>query len=125
MANNLFKKSYLLKNFNKIPYDDLWNTKGVYTTIRVKDFPPKFIFLKEHFRNLNQSLKKININFIINSSDFTNLLDNEFKKNITYDHLLRLAINNKKISISLRKRLRPSKFFKSVRSLWLSGVAPK
>lgn len=114
MANNLFKKSYLHNKFQRIPYDNLWNTKGVFTTIRVKDSLPKFIFLKEHLRNLNKSLKKLNINFVINSKHFKSLLKDKFKTNINYNHLLRIAINNKKISIDLRKRMKPYKFLKGI-----------
>ena len=114
MANILFKKSYLHKTLSKIAYDDLWNTKGVFTTIRLVGSPPKFIFLIEHLHNLNISLKKMNINFILKSSTFKNLLKNKLKNNIKYDHLLRLAINNKKISISLRKCLISSTSFKGI-----------
>ena len=67
MANILFKKSYLHKTLSKIAYDDLWNTKGVFTTIRLIGSPPKFIFLLEHLRNLNQSLKKEFVETIYNS----------------------------------------------------------
>ena len=114
MANILFKKSYLHKNFKKIAYDNLWNTKGVFTTIRMKGCPPNFIFLREHLDNLNQSMKKLNINFVINFTIFNNLLEKEFYKNTNYNHLLRIAINNKKISIDLRKRLNPHKLFKGI-----------
>ena len=114
MANILFKKSYLHKTLSKIAYDDLWNTKGVFTTIRLIGSPPKFIFLLEHLRNLNKSLKKMNINFILKSSTFKNLLKNKFNNNIKYNHLLRLAINNKKISISLRKCLKSNTFFQGI-----------
>ena len=114
MANILFKKSYLHKTLNNIAYDNLWHTKGVFTTIRLTGSPPKFIFLKEHLRNINQSLKKMNINYILKSSTFKNLLKNKLKENIKYDHLLRLAINNKKISITLRKCLKSTTSFKGI-----------
>ena len=114
MANILFKKSYLHKTFNNINYESLWNTKGVFTTIRLISSPPKFIFLKEHLLNLNKSIKKMNIDFILKTSTFENLLKNKLKMNIKYDHLLRLAINNKKISIDLRKRLKPDDSFKGI-----------
>ena len=114
MANILFKKSYLHKTFNNINYESLWNTKGVFTTIRLISSPPKFIFLKEHLLNLNKSIKKMNIDFILKTSTFENLLKNKLKMNIKYDHLLRLAVNNKKISIDLRKRLKPNNSFKGI-----------
>ena len=114
MAKNLFKKSYLHKNLTKIPFDSLWNTKGVFTTIRVKGSPPKYIFLNEHLNNLNKSLKKININFVMSYENFKKIIKNEFKTNVNYNHLLRIAINNKKISIDLRKCLKHYKFFKGI-----------
>ena len=105
MANILFKKSYLHKTFKKTTYESLWNTKGVFTTIRLIGLPPKFLFLKEHLNNLNRSIKKMNIDFTLKSSTFENLLRNKIRMHVKYDHLLRLAVNNKKISITLRKRL--------------------
>ena len=114
MVNILFKKSYLHKTLSKIAYDDLWDTKGVFTTIKLIGSPPKYLFLMEHLSNLNQSLKKMNINFILKSSTLENLLKYKLKKNIKYHHLLRLAINNKKISISLRKCLEPNPSFKGI-----------
>ena len=114
MANNLFKKSYQHKSLKKIPFDNLWNTKGCFTTVRVKGSPPKFIFLKEHLINLNKSLKKLNIDFAINSKNFKILVKDEFKKNVKYNHLLRIAVNSKKISIDLRKRLKTNRFFKGI-----------
>ena len=35
MVNILFKKSYQHKTLKKISFDDLWNKKGIFTTIRV------------------------------------------------------------------------------------------
>ena len=65
MVKNLFKKSYLHKNLNRVSYNNLWNTKGAFTTIRLIGHPIYFIFLEEHLNKLNQSLKKLNINFTI------------------------------------------------------------
>ena len=61
MANILFKKSYQHKSLQNIPFDDLWNKKGIFTTIRVIGKPRKFLFLEEHLYNLNQSLKFLSI----------------------------------------------------------------
>lgn len=114
MANNLFKKSYQHKDLKEIPFNHLWNTKGVFTTIRLTGFTPNFLFLKEHLKNLNKSLKKLNIDFIFTKKKFELIVKNKFKKNINYNHLLRIAINNKIISIDLRKRLNPNKFFRGL-----------
>ena len=105
MANILFRKSYLHKTFYKVPYESLWNTKGAFTTIRLIGLPPKFLFLNDHLNTLNRSIKKMNIDFILKSSTFENLLKNKIKMNVKYNHLLRMAVNSKKISITLRKRL--------------------
>ena len=114
MANILFRKSYLHKTFDKVTYESLWNTKGVFTTIRLIGLPPKFLFLKDHLNNLNRSIKKMNIDFTLKSSTFENLLRNKIRMNVKYDHLLRLAVNNKKISITLRKRLKHAALLKGI-----------
>ena len=106
MANILFRKSYLHKTFYKVSYESLWNTRGAFTTIRLIGLPPKFLFLNDHLNTLNRSIKKMNIDFTLKSSTFENLLRNKIRMNVKYDHLLRLAVNNKKISTTLRKRLK-------------------
>ena len=114
MANILFRKSYLHKTFNKVSYESLWNTRGAFTTIRLIGFPPKFLFLNDHLNTLNISIKKMNIDFVLKSSTFENLLKNKIKMHIKYDHLLRIAVNSKKISITLRKRLECSTSLKGI-----------
>ena len=114
MANKLFKKSYQHKILKEITFNSLWNTKGAFTTIRVTGSPPKFIFFKEHLLNLNKSLKKLNIDFCLTKKIFNILLSNNFTNDIKYNHLLRIAVNNKIISIDLRKRSNPNKFFKGL-----------
>ena len=114
MANILFKKSYLYKTFKNVPYDNLWNSKGVFTTVRIKGKPFRLFFLKEHIRNLNQSLEAMNIKFVLTSSLLNKKFNNLFNNNVKYDHLLRIAINNKKISFSLRKRKKISCSFKGI-----------
>jgi len=114
MANILFKKSYLYKTFKDVPYDNLWNSKGVFTTVRVKGRPFKLLFLKEHIRNLNQSLEAMNIKFVLTSSLLNKKFKNLFNNNVRYDHLFRIAINNKKISFSLREQKKISSSFKGI-----------
>jgi len=114
MANILFRKSYLYKNFKNVPYDNLWNSRGIFTTIRIKGKPFKLLFLKEHIKNLNQSLKAMNIKFFLTSSLLNKQFKNFLNNNINYDHLLRIAVNNKKISFSLRKRKTISSSFKGI-----------
>ena len=114
MANTLFKKSYLYKTFKNVPYDNLWNSKGVFTTVWIKGKPFRLLFFKEHIRNLNQSLKAMNIKFVLTSSLFNKKFKNFFNNNVRYDHLLRIAVNNKKISFSLRKQKKISSSFKGI-----------
>jgi len=111
MVNILFKKSYLYKTFKNVPYDHLWNSKGVFTTVRIKGKPFKMLFLNEHIRNLNQSLEAMNIKFVLTSSLLNKKFKNLFNNNIRYDHLFRIAINKHKISFSLRKQKKISTSF--------------
>ena len=112
MANFLFKKSFQLKTFKPIIYDDLWGKRGVFSTIRIIGNKPNYILFHDHLKNINQSLKKLNINFILSEKKLLSIIPllNKIKK---YDHLLRVALNSKSISISLRKRLEPVKNFQS------------
>ena len=113
MANFLFKKSFQLRTFKPIVYDDLWGKRGVFSTIRViQNF--NYILLNDHIKNINSSLKKLNINFILSESKIIKLLLPLFSKIDRQDHLFRVAINSKIISISLRKRLEPDKNFHAI-----------
>ena len=53
----LLKKSYLHKNLKEIKFNDLWNSYGVFTTMRVVGKPLKILFFKNHINNLIKSLK--------------------------------------------------------------------
>ena len=112
MVNFLFKKSFQLRTFKPIIYDDLWGKKGIYSTIRIIGEQPNYILFKEHLKNINLSSKKLNINFTLSKKKLLSIIPplNKIKK---YDHLLRVALNSKSISISLRKRLEPIKNFHS------------
>ena len=114
MVNILFKKSYQRKTLKKIPFDDLWNKKGVFTTIRVLGRPRKLLFIKEHLKNLNRSLKVVKINTQIDKNFLDTIINQLFIKTIYYDHLFRIAVSNKKISLSLRKRLPVKQQFKGI-----------
>lgn len=91
-------------------YDHLWGSKGVFTTVRVFGKSPRYIFLKDHLSQLNKSLKKLNIKFILTEKKLFKLIPNQLniKK---FDHLLRIAVKQNLISISLRPRLTPSNNF--------------
>ena len=107
MATLLLKKSYQHKDFKEIKFHDLWNSYGVFTTMRVIEKPAKIIFFKEHINNLIRSLKVYKINKKNIKQNILKLIKLNLNKNKKYDHLFRVAANNKMISISLRKRLKP------------------
>ena len=107
MATLLLKKSYRHKDLKEIKFHDLWNSYGVFTTMRVIEKPAKIIFFKEHINNLIRSLKVYKINKKNIKQNILKLIKLNLNKNKKYDHLFRVAANNKMISISLRKRLKP------------------
>jgi branched-subunit amino acid aminotransferase/4-amino-4-deoxychorismate lyase len=75
--------------------------------MRVIEKPAKIIFFKEHINNLIRSLKVYKINKKNIKQNILKLIKLNLNKNKKYDHLFRVAANNKMISISLRKRLKP------------------
>ena len=110
MVNFSFKKSYNFNSFNSVKNDNLWGSKGIFTKVRVVGSNPRYIFLKDHLRHLNKSLKKQNINFVLTEKKLLELIPNQLhiKK---FNHLLRIAVKQNLISISLRPRLTPSNNF--------------
>ena len=111
MATLLLNKSYRHKDLKEIKFHDLWNSYGVFTTMRIVGKPSKIIFFKEHIESLIRSLKIYNINKKNIKQNILQLIKLSLNKNIKYDHLFRVAVNNKMISISLRKRLKPKSNF--------------
>ena len=61
MATYLLKKSYQLSNLKEVNFNDLWGSRGVFTTMRMVGKPPKLILLKPHLENLIKSTKKYGI----------------------------------------------------------------
>ena len=111
MENILFKKSYLLNNLKEIKFKDLWGSYGIFTTIRIIGKPIKILFFKDHINNLIKSLKIYKIRTTNIEKKLKIIIKINLKYNIKYNHLLRLAVNNKTISVSLRKRLKSKKKF--------------
>jgi len=107
MVTYLLKKSYQHKSFKEVNFKDLWGDNGVFTTMWIFGNPPKILFFKPHIKNLIKSLKAYKINKLNLEKNILKLLTINIKKNNKYNHLLRVAINNKIISVSLRKRLTP------------------
>jgi len=111
MANILLKKSYLHKNLKETSFKDLWETHGVFTTMWIFGKPAKILFFKKHIRNLIRSIKIYKINSKSIEKNILKIIKFNLKKNKKYNHLLRVAVNNKFISFSLRKRIKPKSKF--------------
>ena len=111
MAIFLLKKSYQVSNQKEIGFKDLWGSHGVFTTIRLLGKPGKLILFKSHFKGLIKSLKRYKIYSKNIETNIKSLIYSSINKNINYDHLFRIALTKKIISISIRKRLKPKKDF--------------
>ena len=107
MVTYSLKKSYLLKNLQEVDFKDLWGDHGIFTTMWIFGKPPKILFFKNHISNLVESLQKFGIKKRFLKKDILNILNSNLSKNTTYNHLLRVALNKKIISVSLRKRISP------------------
>ena len=110
MATLLLKKSYQLSNLKEVNFNDLWGSRGVFTTMRMVGKPPKLILLKPHIENLIKSTKK----YGIRKKNLKNIIKDLINKNNIYkgpDNLFRIALNKKLISVSIRKRPKPKSNF--------------
>ena len=107
MVTYLLKKSYQHKTLKEIHFKDLWGSDGVFTTMWIFGKPAKILFFKKHIKNLIKSLKVYKLNKPNIEKNIRQLIKLNIDKNKPYNHLLRVAVNNKMISISLRKRVTP------------------
>ena len=107
MVTYLLKKSYQRKTLKEVNFKDLWGDKGVFTTMRILGKPAKIIFFKKHIKNLIKSLKVYRLNRINIEKNILKLIKLNIDKNRSYNHLLRVAVNKKLISVSLRDRKTP------------------
>ena len=107
MATYLLKKSYRLKDLEEIDFKDLWGDHGIFTTMWIFGKPPKILFFENHIKNLIRSLQIFRIKKRFLKKNILNIINKNLTKKKNYNHLLRIAINKKIISISLRKRVRP------------------
>ena len=105
MVKYLLKRSYQLKNLKEVKFKDLWDDHGVFTTMWIFNNPPKILFFKEHIDNLIKSSKAYSIYKPSLKSDILKLLKNNIDTKKKYNHLLRVAVNKKILSISIRKRV--------------------
>ena len=111
MVTYLLKKSYQHKTYKEIYFKDLWGDNGVFTTMWIFGKPTKILFFKKHIKNLIRSLKVYKLNKINIEKNILKLIKLNIDKKKSYNHLLRVAVNKKIISISLRKRLSPKSNF--------------
>ncbi len=111
MANFLLKKSYHINNLKISKFKDLWGSHGVFTTIRLIGKPGKLVLFNNHIINLIKSLKKYKIYSKHTKENIKTLIRTNISNSLNYDHLLRIALTKKLISISIRKRPKPSNNF--------------
>ena len=111
MATYSLKKSYQLKNLKEINFQDLWGEHGIFTTMWIFGKPAKILFFEKHMSNLIRSLKKYGISKKTLKKDILKIINSNLNKKYNYNHLLRIALNKKVISISFRKRISPKKDF--------------
>ena len=104
MAIYSLKKSYQLKDLQKIDFKDLWGDHGIFTTMWIFGKPAKILFFKNHIKNLIKSLKIYGIEKRSLDKIILEVLNKNLSRKINYNHLLRVAVNKKVISISLRKK---------------------
>ena len=107
MATYLLKKSYQLSDLKQVKFQDLWDDHGIFTTMWIYGKPAKILFFKNHIENLIESLKKYQIKQKSLKTNILKIIKNNLSKKKKYNHLLRIAVNKKIISISLRKRIKP------------------
>ena len=107
MVKYLLKKSYRLKDLKEIEFMDLWGEHGVFTTMWIFDNPNKILFFKEHINNLVKSSRAYSIFKTSLKFDILKILKDNLNSKKKYNHLLRIALNKKIISISLRTRVKP------------------
>ena len=124
MAIYLLKRSYQLKNLQEVDFKDLWGDHGIFTTMWIFGKPPKILFFKNHIKNLIKSLKIYGVKKKTLEQDILKVINTNLVKRKSYNHLLRIALNKKIISISLRKRLTP-KFDFNLKLVKLKREKPK
>ena len=107
MVTYLLKKSYQHKTLKEVNFKDLWGDKGVFTTMRILGKPAKILFFNSHIKNLVKSLKIYQLDKVNIQKDILKLIKLNIDKSKIYNHLLRVAVTKKIISVSLRDRKTP------------------
>ena len=93
---------------------EVWGGATFDASIRYLNEDPweRLRVFKEHIKNLIKSLKVYKIYKKNIKKNILKLIRLNLNKSRKYDHLLRVALNNKMISISLRKRFKSKSDFK-------------
>ena len=107
MAIYSLKKSYQLKDLQETDFKDLWGDHGIFTTMWIYGKPAKILFFENHIKNMIKSLKDYKIEKNSLKKDILKIINKNLSKKKRYNHLLRVALNKKILSISLRKRIPP------------------
>ena len=107
MAIYSLRKSYQLKDLQEIDFKDLWGDHGIFTTMWIFGKPAKILFFENHINNLIKSLKDYKIRRKYLKKSILQIINQNLSQKKNYNHLLRIALNKKVISISLRKRIPP------------------
>ena len=107
MATYSLKKSYQLKDLKEVSFKDLWGDHGIFTTMWIFGKPAKILFFENHIKNLIKSLKIYRIKNKFLKKDILKIINKNLSKKKRYNHLLRVALTKKYISISLRKKITP------------------
>ena len=107
MVTYSLKRSYRLKDLEETDFRDLWGNYGIFTTMWIFGKPPKILFFENHIKNLIKSLQIFGIKKKSLKKDILQIINKNLSINKRYNHLLRIAINKKIISISLRDRIPP------------------
>ena len=107
MAIYSLKKSYQLKDLQETDFKDLWGDHGIFTTMWIFGKPAKILFFDNHINNMIKSLKYYKIKKKSLKKDILKIINQNLSKKKNYNHLLRIALNKKILSISLRKRIPP------------------
>ena len=101
------KKSYQLSDLQEIDFRDLWGDHGIFTTMWIFGKPARILFFENHIDNMVKSLKDYKIKKNSIKKIIIKIINQNLSKKKNYNHLLRVALNKKIISISLRKRIPP------------------
>ena len=111
MAIYSLKRSYQLKDLQETDFEDLWGDHGIFTTMWIFGKPAKILFFENHIKNMIKSLQRYGIKKRYLHKNILKIINENLSKKIKYNHLLRVALNKKIISISLRKRVSPKSNF--------------